>query len=165
MSATFFIGDLHLGHKKAVTFRPWPTVEEHDEALIAAWNRTVRKTDTVYVCGDVAFGAAAITKVGRLNGTKKLVAGNHDTASTRAYLEHFTRVVGCAEVNGWLVTHIPVHESQFARWPLNIHGHTHARALDDQRYFCVSAEQVGYAPITVEQIAAARPNVANKLPP
>lgn len=154
MSAVYLIGDLHLGHKKATLFRPWPTVEEHDAQIIARWNATVRKTDCVYVVGDAAFGADALKLIPLLNGTKKLIAGNHDTSSTFAYLEHFTRVMGCAEINGWLVTHIPVHESQFERWPLNVHGHTHGKSIADRRYFCVSAEQIDYTPITVEQIAA-----------
>lgn len=159
MSNTFFIGDLHLGHKRVVQFRPWTTVEEHDAAIIENWNSTVRKHDTVYVCGDVAFGSDAIQKLSLLNGTKKLIAGNHDTYSTATYLKYFTKVMGCAEVNGWLVTHIPVHESQFARWRLNIHGHTHSRAIDDPRYVCVSAEQTGYRPISVDEVSRLRPGI------
>lgn len=158
MSATFFIGDCHFGHKKVTQFRPWPTVEEHDAELMRRWQSVVRQQDTVYVVGDCAFGTAALDKFGWLAGTKKLVMGNHDTTATATYLKYFSRVIGCAEINNWLVTHIPVHESQFARWPLNIHGHTHANKINDPRYFCVSAEQIDYTPITVEQIIARAPH-------
>ena len=44
------------------------------------WNSIVRKDDIVYHLGDVGFGSTDELKelVGRLNGTKILIRGNHD---------------------------------------------------------------------------------------
>lgn len=156
MADTFFIGDTHFGHAKVLTFeaefRPFATIEEHDEALIDRWNSVVRKRDTVWHLGDVLFGRHSFRHLARLNGTKKLVAGNHDCYPTAAYLEHFNRVVGAAEVAGCLLTHIPVHESQFRRYRLNIHGHLHSRKIDDKRYRCVSAEHNNLTPIAIDEV-------------
>lgn len=156
MSATFLIGDTHFGHSKILRFeaahRPFATIEEHDEALIDRWNSVVRKRDTVWHLGDVLFGRHSFACLSRLNGTKKLVAGNHDQYPTALYLEHFNRVVGAAEVAGCILTHIPVHDSQFHRYKLNIHGHLHSKRLDDPRYVCVSAEQNNLTPINLDSV-------------
>ena len=51
MSNTFFIADLHFGHKKVIEFekehRPFSTIEEHDEELVRRWNARVSKKDSV----------------------------------------------------------------------------------------------------------------------
>lgn len=163
MSNTFVIGDLHLGHAKVAKLRGFETVEEHTEALVSRWNSRVAAGDTVYVLGDVVFGAAHLSHLQRLHGNKKLVMGNHDNefASVR-WLDYFTRVMGCAEVNGFLLTHIPVHPCQLARWPLNVHGHMHTSFIglkdgemnrEHPGYFCASAERIGLTPISLSEIA------------
>lgn len=148
----FVIGDTHFGHKKLAMIRGFASVEEHDEFLVDRWNSVVFKRDTVWHLGDVAFGRSALSHIGRLNGTKKLVAGNHDQYPTAAYLEYFNRVLGAAEVWNCILTHIPVHQSQFYRYRLNIHGHLHDKAVADGRYVCVSAEHYGLAPVELESV-------------
>ena len=152
MSGLFFIGDTHFGHHKIAVLRGFGSVQEHDEYLIEQWNATVRKRDTVWHLGDVLFGKHSFACLERLNGTKKLVAGNHDQYPTAEYLKHFNKVLGAAEVNGWLLTHIPVDPSQFRRWSVNVHGHTHSNSLPDARYVCVSAEQTGLRPTSVDEV-------------
>lgn len=57
-------------------------MEAHDEALIEQWNRQVSPTDEVWILGDLTLMklARVAPLVERLQGTKKLVLGNHDTA-------------------------------------------------------------------------------------
>jgi len=80
--ARFFTSDTHFGHQRIIELcnRPFSSVEEMNEAMIERWNAVVRPTDTVYHMGDVAMGriAESLPLVGRLNGRKKLVPGNHD---------------------------------------------------------------------------------------
>jgi calcineurin-like phosphoesterase family protein len=60
--------------------RGFATVQEHDEAIIERWNKEVGSRDTVILAGDAAMGVRRVTLqlFKRMNGTKFLVAGNHD---------------------------------------------------------------------------------------
>lgn len=158
MSETFFIGDTHFGHKGIINFsstkpfRPFVTIEEHDTELIKRWNDTVGGSDKVFMLGDFCFGKRNIDIAGSLNGYKILIAGNHDMYATTDYLRHFAKVCGAYEYKGALLTHMPVHPSQFPRYFMNIHGHLHANVIDDYRYFNCSAEQINLTPIPYDII-------------
>lgn len=140
----YVCADLHLGHPKVAVARGFGCADAHDDAIVAAWNAVVHKKDTVYVLGDVF----RLDRVAELVGTKKLAMGNHDQRATSEYLKLFSQVRAMFDFDGCLLTHIPVHASQFARWRLNVHGHTHANSLDwDRRYVATSLEQLaGFAP-------------------
>jgi calcineurin-like phosphoesterase family protein len=152
----FVVGDTHFGHRKILGFeqghRPFATVEEMNEALVERWNSVVNKRDTVYHLGDVLFGRDSFKYLARLNGTKKLVAGNHDQYPTHLYLEHFNKVFGAVELRGCILTHIPVHESQKYRFKKNVHGHLHSKTLPDPWYVCVSVEQNNLYPIELDSV-------------
>lgn len=79
---TFFTSDTHFGHERIITLsdRPFRDAQHMNEALIQNWNDVVGPEDHVYHLGDVALGSFAdsIACVGRLNGIKHLVVGNHD---------------------------------------------------------------------------------------
>lgn len=92
----YLTSDLHFGHRNIIDFcdRPFttvtygihgvpiyePDVEAMNEALIENWNSVVSVNDLVYVLGDVCMGKIddSLALLPRLNGTKKLVPGNHD---------------------------------------------------------------------------------------
>lgn len=156
MNRVFVIADTHFGHKKIIEFehghRPFSTIEEHDDELVLRWNDAVRKNDTVWHLGDVLFGTDAFTTLGRLNGVKHLVMGNHDHYPTDRYLEHFNKVYGAANLRGYILSHIPVHPGQFGRFKGNIHGHLHSKHLDDPRYINVSAEHINLTPVLLDAV-------------
>ena len=156
MNQVYVIADTHFGHKKILGFeranRPFASVAEHDDELVRRWNAVVKPKDTVWHLGDVLFGSGAFPILGLLNGVKKLVMGNHDRYPSALYLEYFNCVVGSAEVDGCIFTHIPVHPSQFARYRANLHGHLHSKNLDDPRYINVSAEQIGLSPVRLHDV-------------
>lgn len=159
----WLIADTHFGHKNILKFeapyRPFSTIEEHDEALIDRWNSVVAQTDSVWHLGDVLFGRHSFAVLPRLHGRKKLVLGNHDHYSIALYLEHFAKVFGAAEIADCVMTHVPVHPSQLSiRYRANIHGHLHSLKLDDPKYICVSAEQNKLTPILLDEIIARIPN-------
>jgi calcineurin-like phosphoesterase family protein len=59
--------------------RPYSSVEEMNEALIYNWNSRVQPGDSVTVLGDFSLSASAVPDyLNRLNGSKRLVVGNHD---------------------------------------------------------------------------------------
>jgi len=77
----FFTSDTHFGHKHILEFckRPFSSIEEHDEQLIANWNSVVGVDDTIFHLGDFGFGGYPFWKkiVDQLNGHIILVIGNH----------------------------------------------------------------------------------------
>lgn len=79
---TWYTADTHYSHRNIVTLgpgRPFASIEEHDEALVAAHNALVRPGDTVIHLGDVSLSVTAMEQVvPRLNGRHVLYAGNHD---------------------------------------------------------------------------------------
>ena len=76
----WFTSDTHFGHANIIKYcvRPWKTVEEMNEALVANWNATVGVRDEVWHLGDFAFREALHDFVPRLRGRINLVLGNHD---------------------------------------------------------------------------------------
>lgn len=79
---TWYTADTHYGHRNILTLgpgRPFATLEEHDEALIALHNSVVAPSDTVLFLGDFSMSVTAMERVvPQLNGRKELYAGNHD---------------------------------------------------------------------------------------
>jgi len=81
----FYVADSHFLHDNILTMQPRPfsTIEEHDEVMIARWNSVVRADDIVFHLGDFAMSltgkADRVREIfGRLNGRKRLCIGNHD---------------------------------------------------------------------------------------
>lgn len=81
--ARLFTSDLHFGHRNVITYcnRPYDDTEQMDEALINQWNSQVKPNDDVYFLGDFGINKSkALDKslVGKLNGNKHIILGNHD---------------------------------------------------------------------------------------
>src|SRR5689334_16745553 len=79
----WFTSDTHFGHENILVYdaRPFATIQEHDEALIANWNAAVDPGDVVYHLGDFSWHKKEVddeTLLKRLHGTKILILGNHD---------------------------------------------------------------------------------------
>lgn len=156
MNRVFIISDTHFGHKKVIEFeklyRPFASIEEHDEELIKRWNATVFKKDTVWHLGDVLFGREAFSVLPRLNGIKKLVLGNHDVYPASDYLQYFSQVFGAVKLRNCIMTHIPIHPSEMRGCKANIHGHLHSKTISDSRYYNVSAELHGLKPVLLDTV-------------
>jgi calcineurin-like phosphoesterase family protein len=85
---TFFTSDWHCGHENAIKFdnRPFGSLHEMHETLIARYNATVPKTGICYFLGDMGNKTEDIRKViSRLNGIKVLLLGNHDKGMITMY--------------------------------------------------------------------------------
>lgn len=168
----FFASDHHMGHEKPYnTFKradgqflrhEFANADEGDEAMIERHNKRVKPEDRVYFVGDFCFSKKHIHKVGRMNGRKVLVKGNHDTLELKEYLPYFDDIRGVHQFDGMVITHIPVHIQCLGRWGFNVHGHLHANNISfvgdaDPRYFNVSVEQINYTPISLEEIKKFKP--------
>ena len=177
MNNIFFTSDNHFFHEKILEFekeyRPFKTIEEHNEELIKRWNVKVGKRDVVYCLGDFCFGRKNLEIANELNGIKKLILGNHDLFPMEEYMKYFTKIYGCLKYKEYILTHIPVHESQKYRFKGNIHGHLHSKVVMkneqwecpdcfqkinklkqsiDPFYINVSIEQHDLAPVSFDEI-------------
>lgn len=168
----WFVADLHFGHMGVCRFenngvkdRPWDDPAVMDEALIENWNSVVGPYDRVYVLGDLAMKKQHIKTVGRCNGKKVLVKGNHDIFDLNEYTPYFedirSYVVGGAvgSDNRYIASHIPIHPGSIERFNVNIHGHLHTRRVligdeIDTRYFSVSVERINFTPIEINDLFA-----------
>ncbi len=172
MSNIWLCSDWHFSHRGIVKFlkedgtkvRPWETIEEMNEAMIALHNSVVRPTDKVYHLGDAVINRSALPIIGRLNGEKILIKGNHDVFRLEEYTPYFKDIRGVGQLDDFVLTHVPVHPDELApkgRWKGNIHGHLHsnkvmkqkhagAKLVIDPRYMCVSMEHINFTPISLE---------------
>jgi calcineurin-like phosphoesterase family protein len=168
MSIVRFIADLHLSHQNMATRRGFSTVEEHDEHIIAKWNSVVNKRDVTYILGDVTMEKSSpYPLLDRLNGIKHIVLGNHDRRQdTKKLFDYAESVGGMLQYKGIFLTHCPIHSDELNYGIVkNIHGHIHDKVvmkmldgweIPDERYFCVSCEQVDYLPKTLEELGIER---------
>lgn len=184
---TWVISDTHFGHRAICEFsdkhgnklRPFANSDEMDEVLVDNWNSLVAPTDKIYHLGDVATTKKGLKVLSRLNGKKILIKGNHDMEKLSVYKEYFADVRSCKVIDGFIMTHIPIHECQIERFGKNIHGHMHEKKvmrlasdlvhagydehncdifnteyyeLEDNRYINVCVEQTQYKPVLLDEI-------------
>ena len=89
--AVFFTSDTHFGDHRTLNIhkRPFASVAEMDETIIARWNAAVGEEDEVWHLGDFARKLADVAALlARLAGRKHLIRGNNDDP-------------GIGEVQGW----------------------------------------------------------------
>jgi calcineurin-like phosphoesterase family protein len=159
----FVIADLHCGHANIIKYccRPFPHtgVREMDSVLINNWNLTIPLENDVYFLGDLCYGNDAYPPeyyLDRLNGHITLIQGNHDPWIP-GVLESTILDYGPFR---FLLVHDPSDAPvDFNGWI--IHGHHHNNNLAEfpfinfeRRRINVSAEVVGYAPVSLRELAA-----------
>lgn len=174
-SDIWFISDSHFSHANILGFknydgtnlRTFDSVEAMDEHMVKQWNSVIKPQDKVYHLGDCVINAKHLPTLGRLNGHKRLVRGNHDIAPTSVFMEYFEEVYGVRVFakESFVCSHIPLHPDCM-RWKVNVHGHLHGNkvldALDphsnqfkpsyDKRYYSVCVEQINYTPVHIDTI-------------
>lgn len=78
----YFTSDHHFGHKNIIKYckRPFDGVMEMNEEMAKRWNDIVKPKDEVIYLGDFSLSTYEMDIwLNRLNGTKELIVGNHDT--------------------------------------------------------------------------------------
>ena len=181
----FFTADLHLGHANVIRYagRPYSSVEQMDDDLVARWNDLVDPTDEVWVLGDVAMGriADSLARVAVLHGTKHLIAGNHDRVHPTYRTKDPDRWVAAYRDAGFasiaerarldiggvdvLLCHFPrrgdSHDED--RFPEHrptdwkgwlLHGHVHESWRQRDRQVNVGVDAWAYRPVVEDEIVA-----------
>jgi calcineurin-like phosphoesterase family protein len=164
----FLISDMHFGHSKmydlpfrksdGTPVRPFANSEQADEEMVRRWNDAVGPHDKVYVLGDVAIPMKGIETLGRLNGDKVLIAGNHDWPFEKKLGLYFRSVRAYWKLDNFVLSHVPIHPGSLRGFDGNIHGHLHSGNVlredgsIDPRYLCICVEHTDYTPITWEEV-------------
>ena len=162
----WFTSDQHYGHTNIIRFcdRPFATIEEMDEALVARYNALVKPDDTVYHLGDFSFAKDPAGVFRRLRGRKFLILGNHDWGKRERALRqlgwgwvkdaHFLKLGRQPAERIWL--------SHYAHrvWPkshhgsCHLHGHSHGDLPEWGRSTDVGVDAWDYAPVHLDTILA-----------
>ena len=166
MPRVFFTSDLHLHHKNIMRYcnRPFPSVEEMDEAIINNWNKTVADEDTVYVLGDwvwtFSIGKCAET-LKKLKGKKYLILGNHDNPQVYKKMLIDGIILGvyetkkiCVEGKTIWLSHYP-HRSwnSSAHGAWHLYGHVHGTIPDYGLSTDVGVDKWYFHPVSFEELA------------
>ncbi|MGC8512893.1 MAG: metallophosphoesterase family protein [Acidimicrobiales bacterium] len=189
---TFFSSDFHFGHQNIISYcrRPYHSLAEMNNTLVANWNALVGPHDVVHVLGDVAMGRRDETLrfVSQLAGRKVLYPGNHDRCwyghgPSAADFEKEYLDAGFDEIRqgpyklrvaGRLVTlcHLPYRgdsgdTDRFSKFrPVDeglwlLHGHVHDKWRQHGRMINVGVDVWDFAPVSEDAVAALMDAEAN----
>lgn len=161
----WFTSDTHFSHANFLNFedgkgkkiRPFETVEEMDETMIANWNSVVKDGDRVYHLGDVSFNKHKLTSImPRLRGSKRLILGNHDDIKDYKLLDYFKKVSlwRLFKDHNFICTHVPLAHDQMRKASFNVHGHIHEKPEPSAQHICICVERTNYTPLHIDEITA-----------
>jgi calcineurin-like phosphoesterase family protein len=163
MPQIFFTSDTHFNHEKIIELcgRPFASVEEMDDTMIANWNGKIGRGDIVYHLGDFTFSRRkeeVERYLRKLNGQIHLVLGNHDHRQTRnaqgwAWQGHYKEItVGDQRI---VLSHYAMrtwHGSHKGAWMLYGHSHGTVRRDWQVRSFDVGVDLWNFTPLSFEEI-------------
>jgi calcineurin-like phosphoesterase family protein len=171
MARFFFSSDHHVGHANLVrgrmhTRRPFTSIEEHDEALVAAWNAAVGPDDTVWHLSDFCYRcgeAYARSLFGRLAGRYRyLVRGNHDRISVRLPWDGIFDVAQVSVPDPSTGAPVGLFLFHYACrvWPrmhrgdIHLYGHSHGTLPGTAASTDVGVDCFEFRPVTLVEIRA-----------
>lgn len=167
----FVTSDIHFGHKNIMSFCPVTRarfkndVDFMNEEIIREWNAMIKSEDHTYILGDVAFCNAekAVGFIKRLNGTKTLIAGNHDHKLVKdaEFRKCFVEIRDYMSINhnGTKIAmfHYPIAEwDQMHRGAVHLHGHLHGgkSGLEGSRALDAGMDATGRVAVSLDEMVA-----------
>ena len=165
---TWITSDLHFGHANIMKFCPKTRarfngdVNKMNEMMVREWNTFIQPEDLVYILGDVAFlpAAKAVELVSRCNGSKVLVAGNHDRKllQSEEFRDLFVSIHDYLDLrydgHKIVMFHYPIAEwDQVHKGSLHFHGHLHGHKSGLETFRCldVGMDATGQVVISMQQ--------------
>lgn len=160
--------DTHWGHQATLgprlgLNRPFASIEEHDEALIANWNAAVRPGDTIWHLGDFCYRCPedrARAIFSRLRGRRFLVRGNHDRIGMRLPWDGPVVDVAHVVVQNSDGSNSGIFCSHYAHrvWPrmhrgdIHLYGHSHGTLPGTAASTDVGVDCFDFRPVTLDEI-------------
>ena len=171
---TWFTSDTHFGHANVIRYcdRPYSSLSEMDDVLVANWNQVVRPNDIVYHLGDFTLGGQEQAKAyfARLNGRISVVPGGHDKGwvSKDEYISKSGQPVvilpplvtiklqipGLSGSQIIVLYHYAMRvwdRSHYDSW--HLYGHSHCNLPQYSKSLDVGVDCWHYFPVTLGQIA------------
>lgn len=159
----FYTSDTHFYHSNIIKYcnRPFSSVEEMNEKMIANWNEVVNPGDTVYHLGDFAFCTSdrAISLLNRLNGRKVLITGNHEKTiiASEEARNKFERIYQYKEVKDGSEFLVLLHYgmrvwNKSHHGAIHLYGHSHGSLPGDSQSCDVGVDCWNFTPVTLKQI-------------
>jgi calcineurin-like phosphoesterase family protein len=150
----FFTSDEHYGHKKVLSYcnRPFDSVEEMNETLIARFNEKVTPQDVTVHAGDFCWHKKIDVNViiKRLNGSHIFVKGSHDSWLPKSAKYMWRKMI---EGQFVVVCHYAMRtweRSRYGSWQL--YGHSHGNLLPEGKQYDVGVDNNNFYPISFEEI-------------
>ena len=162
--------DTHFNHANIIKYcnRPFSSVEEMNETIIANWNKVVSEDDMVYHLGDFVLGDKSLVPdfLERLNGYKEFLMGNHDNSNIM--LEMCKQ--GLIENISWedvikvgkktiILNHFPFGSlpDPTTNYPvIQLHGHVHSTPDKPWNYFDnqydVGVDNNNFTPVNLAEL-------------
>ena len=166
----YYISDMHLGHENVLKFdsRPFESVEEMNETLIANWNAKVTDEDDVWILGDFCYCSDKDPSfyLKQLKGRKHLIIGNHDKATIKSVsaLKYFESVERLQHIKdrdyNVIVCHFPLATwNAIRRGSYHVYGHIHSDRNDVFEFMKTRERALNagcminnYEPVTIEEL-------------
>lgn len=156
----FATSDWHLGEDRfALMQRPFKEQREMVEHLIEKHNEVVSPEDIVYVVGDVCYQKTPdfLEEVGRFNGRKILIRGNHDRVfSDEQLLKWFEQVIPEGRGIELEIGEIPIYMTHYPTKAVcdrfNLVGHVHSAWKVQLNSFNVGVDANHFYPHNLDEI-------------
>jgi calcineurin-like phosphoesterase family protein len=155
----WFISDTHFSHHNIIRYtgRPYQSVQQMNETLIANWNALIDPNDIVFFLGDFGLGSTdSLTSLcAQLHGQKICIRGNHDGTPSKMRAIGFSLVLESAFIK------IGRHNVELIHIPttpppphFQLHGHVHEKRPNKliDRQLNLSVEVWGYKPVAEKTI-------------
>lgn len=154
----WFTSDTHFGHSMLIREdkRPFSTVEEMDQILIANWNRRVSPQDTVYHLGDFTLGRDHDKYLNQLNGNKILIIGNHDRKQALKVATGWSAIYPLLELKKdkrpIVLCHYAMRVWNRSHYgSLHLYGHSHGKLAPTTQSCDVGVDCWNFYPILLEE--------------
>jgi calcineurin-like phosphoesterase family protein len=154
MPEYFFTADEHYFHDKirAYCARPFASVEEMNDTLIANFNAVVSKQDVTIHAGDFAFGHTNdINKIiAQLNGNHIFLKGSHDR-----WMQNSAKFMWRGTVKGQFIVacHYALRtweRAHYGSW--QVYGHSHGNLPPIGKQWDVGVDNNDFKPVSFEQL-------------
>lgn len=173
MSNIWFIADTHFGDEGVLKQRSiFANINQHDEFLMNVWTTFIRDGDIVYCIGDM--GTPSNSSMSRLPGHKHLVIGNREEGGyttqgrdklTTRHLTALGDVYASVRAynsiyNKFMCSHLPLHPETIYDGFLNVHGHIHAKTVEEalnnrqmsDLHYNVGVDVTNFEPVSFEEL-------------